>query len=68
MENRDEEKLSVNLQDPDLWVHIFVPRNVKITNIEMASAVCDSVDSITPKDIIGTQYVLDTSLWVITLS
>ena len=59
MENHDEEKLSVNLQDPDLWVHIFVPRNVKITN---------SVDSITPKDIIGTQYVLDTSLWVITLS
>ena len=34
----------------------------------MASAVCDSVESINPKDIIGTQYIMDTSLWVITLS
>ena len=69
MEYLDEEKLNIQkLQDPDQWVHIFVPRNVKKTNIEMACAVCDSVESITPKDIIGTQYVMDTSLWGITLS
>ena len=57
------------LKDPDLWVHIYIPRHIKVSNIEMAEAVFNSAgDAISPKDILGTQYVSDTSLWIVTMS
>lgn len=61
------------LKNTELWIRVVIPRNVRVTNVEMAQAIFESATSIDqhaikPEDIIATQYVTEQNLWLITMA